>query len=72
LDEEQIKILVFGTDGVWKFLTNDKIMDIVLPYYLQNDAEGATQKIKETANNLWNIKNPKGIADITVFVLFFK
>ena len=72
LDEEQIKILVFGTDGVWKFLTNDKIMDIVLPYYLQNDAEGATQKIKETANNIWNIKNPKGIADITVFVLFFK
>ena len=72
LDEEQIKILVFGTDGVWKFLTNDKIMDIVLPYYLQNDAEGATQKIKETANNLWNIKNPKGIADITVIVLFFK
>ena len=72
LDEEQIKILVFGTDGVWKFLTNDKIMDIVLPYYLQNDAEGATQNIKETANNLWNIKNPKGIADITVIVLFFK
>jgi serine/threonine protein phosphatase PrpC len=72
LDEEQIKILVFGTDGVWKFLTNDKIMDIVLPYYLQNDAEGATQKIKETANNIWNIKNPKGIADITVIVLFFK
>ena len=72
LDEEQIKILIFGTDGVWKFLTNEKIMDIVLPYYEFDDAEGATQKIKEIANNLWNIKNPKGIADITIFVLFFK
>ena len=72
LDEEQIKILIFGTDGVWKFLTNEKIMDIVLPYYEYDDAEGATQKIREIANNLWNIKNPKGIADITVFVLFFK
>ena len=72
LNEEQIKILIFGTDGVWKFLTNEKIMDIVLPYYEYDDAEGATQKIREIANNLWNIKNPKGIADITVFVLFFK
>ena len=32
IDEEKIKIIVFGTDGIWKFLTNDKIMDIVLPY----------------------------------------
>ena len=47
-------------------------MNIVLPYYEQDDSEGATQKIKEIANKLWNIKNPKGIADITVFVLFFR
>ena len=72
LDEENIKILIFGTDGVWKFLTNEKIMDIILPYYEQNDIGGGTQKIKEIAHNLWCMKNPKGIADITVFVLFFK
>ena len=72
IDEEKIKIIVFGTDGVWKFLTNDKIMNIVLPYYAQNDVNGATKKISETAIKLWNIKNPKGIADVTVFVLFFK
>ena len=72
LNEENVKILIFGTDGVWKFLTNEKIMDIILPYYEQNDVEGGTQKIKEIAYNLWSTKNPKGIADITVFVLFFK
>ena len=72
IDDEKIKIIVFGTDGVWKFLTNDKIMDIVLPYYAQNDVKGATKKISETAIKLWNVKNPKGIADVTVFVLFFK
>ena len=47
-------------------------MNIVLPFYNKDDVEGATQKIKEVANNLWNIKNPKGIADITLFILFFK
>ena len=72
LDTEQVKILIFGTDGVWKFLSNEKIRDIALSYYEHNDSEGATQKIKETANYIWKIKNPKGIADITVFVLFFK
>ena len=72
IDEEKIKIIVFGTDGIWKFLTNDKIMDIVLPYYIQNDVNGATKKICETAIKLWKVKNPKGIADATVFVLFFK
>ena len=72
LDQEQIKILIFGTDAVWKFLSNEKIRDIVLSYYEHNDIEGATQKIKEMAYNIWKIKNPKGIADITVFVLFFK
>ena len=72
IDEEKIKIIVFGTAGIWQFLTNDKIMDIVLPYYVQNDVNGAAKKISETAIKLWSIKNPKGIADATVFVLFFK
>ena len=72
LDEENTKILIFGTDGFWKFLTNEKVMDIILPYYEQNDIEGGIQKMKEIAYNLWKTKNPRGIADITVFVLFFK
>jgi hypothetical protein len=72
IDEGKIKIIVFATDGIWKFLTNDKIMSIVLPYYSQNDVNGACKKISETAIKLWNVKNPKGIADVTVFVLFFK
>ena len=72
IDEEKIKIIIFGTDGVWKFLTNDKIMDIALPYYEQNDVNGAVNKISETAIKLWEVKNPKGIADVTVYVIFFK
>ena len=72
LDNEQIKILIFCSDGIWRFLNNDKILNIVLPYYEQNDIKGATNKIRETAYNLWNIINPRGISDITVFILFFK
>jgi serine/threonine protein phosphatase PrpC len=72
VDEEKIKIIVMGTNGIWEFLTNDKIMDIVLGYYECEDANGATQKIIETAGKLWKIKNPNNIPDLTVVVLFFK
>ena len=61
-----------GTNGIWEFLTNDKIMDIVLGYYECEDVNGATQKVIETAEKLWKIKNPKNIPDLTVIVLFFK
>ncbi len=72
IDEEKAKIIIIGTNGIWEFLTNEKIMDIVWSYYEWNDIEGATQKIIETAGKLWKIKNPKNIPDLTVGVLFFK
>ena len=72
IDEEKTKIIIMGTNGIWEFLTNEKIMDIVWSYYEWNDVEGATQKIIETAGKLWKIKNPKNIPDLTVGVLFFK
>ena len=71
INEEKIKIVVIGTNGVWEFLTNEKIMDIVLPYYENNDCSGAVKKIKEVAWKMWGIKNPKNIPDVTVIVLFF-
>ena len=72
IDEEKVKIVVIGTNGIWEFLTNDKIMDIVLGFYNYEDVEGATNKIIETAGKLWKIKNPNNIPDLTVIVLFFK
>ena len=64
--------MVFGTDGIFKFLTNDKVMDIAWTYYEQNDVSAAAKKISEAAIKLWNVKNPNGISDVTVFVIFFK
>ena len=72
IDEEKIKIIIFGTDGIFKFLTKEAISNIALSFYEKKDANGAVNKISETAIKLWEIKNPKGIADVTVFVLFFK
>ena len=72
IDEEKIKILVMATNDIWEFLTNDKIMDIVWQFYESKDAKGATEKVIETADKIWNIKNPYNIPDLTAGVFFFK
>ena len=61
-----------ATNGIWEFLTNDKIMDIAWQFYENKDAQGANEKIIETANRIWNIKNPHNIPDLTAGVFFFK
>ena len=72
IDEEKINIVIIATEGLWTFLKNEKIMDIVLPYYENNDAIGATKKLTEISTKLWEIKNPCEINDITIIILFFK
>ena len=72
IDEEKIKILIIGTNGIWEFLTNDKIMDIVWSFYDYEDAEGAAHKIIEIAGKMWKIKNPHNIPYLSVIVLYFK
>ena len=47
-------------------------MNIVLPYYEENDIEGATKDLIETATNINNMKNPIFVADITISMIFFK
>ena len=65
-------MLIFGTEGFWKFLNNEIVMNIVLPYYENNDIEGAVQKLKETVLYIYKMKIRKYIDNIIVFILFFK
>ena len=60
-----------ATNGIWEFLTNDKIMDITWQFYESEDAQGATEKIIETAGKIWRIKNPNNIPDLSAGVFFF-
>ena len=72
IDEEKIKIIIIATEGLWTFLKNEKIMDIILPYYKSHDIKSATKKLTEIAINIWKLKNPCEISDITIIILFFK
>jgi len=45
--------LVIASDGVWEFLSNKQVLDIVERYYDINDASAAAKKVVETARKFW-------------------
>ena len=63
------KYIVVASDGIWDFLSNDEVMDIVNPYFLSGDPEGATEELVKTATERWK-KEEEVIDDITVVVSF--
>ena len=50
LDSED-KFLVIGSDGIWEFIANEKIMDSIIPFYHRDDVHGACRKIVLEATN---------------------
>ena len=70
--EKKPKIIVLATDGIWQFLSNEQVKNIILPYYEENNVAGGIQKLVSSARKMWETMNPRFIDDITVILLFFK
>jgi serine/threonine protein phosphatase PrpC len=68
---EKIKAVVIGSDGLFEFMENEKIKNIILKFINKNDAVGCCKKLVEEAHKSWTIDS-KICDDITVIVLFFK
>lgn len=65
------KFIVIASDGVWEFLTNEEIGQIVWPYYLQNSPEQAGNAIVRAAAKKWR-KHDANIDDITCITIFLE
>jgi serine/threonine protein phosphatase PrpC len=60
------KFIVIASDGVWEFLSNEKVMEIINFYYITNfDANAAAEKLVEEATKLWRKVN------ILFYLLYF-
>lgn len=65
----QDKVIVIASDGVWEFLENEEVANIVYPFYLQKNAEGAAENLVRAAFKKWK-KEENVIDDITCIVIF--
>ena len=70
--DKKPKIIILATDGIWQFLTNEQVKNIILPYYEEDNISGGIQKLVGNAKKMWETKNPRFIDDISVILLFFR
>ncbi len=73
LDEKidsETKFIVVASDGVWEFLDNQRVAEIVMPFYKKNDPDGACKALIKESTDWWNQEDVV-VDDITAIVVFF-
>ena len=68
--DDDCKFIVVASDGVWEFLSNQRVAEIVMPYYKNDDPDGACRALIKESTEWWN-KEDIVVDDITVVVGFF-
>ena len=63
------KFLVIASDGIWEFLPNDQIVEMIVPYWEAKDPEGACIALIEESVKHWK-EEDEVIDDITIIIIF--
>ncbi|KAM3142703.1 hypothetical protein pb186bvf_005087 [Paramecium bursaria] len=63
------KILLLGSDGLFEFLQNQEIMNIIVPFFSKDDLDGACNKLMNEACNSW-MQRTTIMDDITFIMIF--
>ena len=64
------KFIILASDGVWEFLDNKMVKELVMPFYLKNDPEGACKALIKESTKWWENEDVV-VDDITVIAIFF-
>ena len=71
IEESNPLAIVVASDGVWEFMSNEEVCDIVSRFEDNKDASICAKKIVDRARQVWE-KTGFAIDDITCVVVFFK
>jgi serine/threonine protein phosphatase PrpC len=50
---EEDKFIVVASDGVWEYMSNEEVMQVVIPFYARDNPDGAAEKLVLEAANAW-------------------
>lgn len=64
------KFLVLASDGVWEFLSNEDVAQIVRPFFEKRNAEGAAEALVRESYLKWKSEEDDIIDDITCVIVF--
>ena len=68
--DKDTKFIVVASDGIWEFLDNNTVKNMVMPFYLKGDPEGAAKALIAESTRWWNQEDIV-VDDITVVAVFF-
>ena len=68
--DKDTKFIVIASDGIWEFLDNKAVTDIVIPFYKKNNLDGACKALIKESTEWWN-REDIVVDDITCVVVFF-
>lgn len=68
---DEDKFMVLASDGVWEFLSNAEVVDLVVPFWHKNDLKGACSTVVKESVLAWE-REEDSIDDITCIIVFFK
>ena len=60
--------MLIASDGVWEFLSDNQVAEVVGPYYFKHDAEAGVRSVMKAALHEWKKKQTL-IDDITCVLL---
>ena len=69
--DDKCEFLVIGSDGIWQYIKNENILDIIKPFIVEKNAENAVKEIIKKSSLSW-YENDISVDDITASVIFLK
>ena len=69
--QKEDKMLVVASDGLWEFLSNKQVLDIILPFYKNDNKhpEKAIEKLIQKSTAKWT--KEEGVVDDTTIILVY-
>jgi serine/threonine protein phosphatase PrpC len=64
------KFIVLASDGVWEFLQNDDVAQIVKPFFDTKNAEKAAEAVVRESYLRWKREEEGIVDDITCIIIF--
>lgn len=68
--EKDDKFIILASDGVWEFLTNEEVAEIVKPFFEKKNAEKAAEAVVRESYLRWKREEEGVVDDITCIILF--
>ena len=69
--KEEDKAIIIASDGLWEYMSNEEVTDVVKNLIEQNNADIIANKLYEESIIKWRLKD-QGIDDITIICILLK